>query len=69
MKHKAFIAALGLCLLSLTVPASAQLSALGPTFSVWSATSRGSAVAYDPRNHVYLVVNGHGLRLRPLRER
>ena len=60
MKHKLLVLALVLCPWLAPSPASAQLARLGETFSVWSDTSRGSAVAYDPRNNVYLVVSAHG---------
>ena len=41
--------------------ASAQVSRLAATFAVWTASTRGSAVAYDPRNGVYLAVSANGL--------
>ena len=40
--------------------ALAQPSVLGNSFPLFSAASRGSAVAYDSRNHVYLVVSAYG---------
>ena len=60
MKHRRLVLALGLCSWLCAAPASAQLARLGETFSVWSDTSRGSAVGYDTRNNVYLVVSAHG---------
>lgn len=42
-------------------PASAQVSRVNPTFGVWTASTRGSAIAYDPRNDVYLAVSANGL--------
>jgi hypothetical protein len=50
----------GLCLVLLATPSAAQVSRVGDTFQVWSATSRGSDVAYDSRNGVYFVVAAHG---------
>jgi hypothetical protein len=60
MKHKLSAIVLGLCLLATTAPAYAQIARLGQTFLVWNGVSRGSAVAYDSRNGVYLVVAAHG---------
>ena len=60
MIKKLLVVALGLCSLLRAAPAAAQISRAGETFSVWSDTSRGSAVAYDTRNNVYLVVSAHG---------
>src|SRR3954471_17923181 len=40
--------------------AFAQASALGASFPIYAATARGSAVAYDSRNNVYLVVSAYG---------
>src|SRR5262245_35557314 len=37
-----------------------QASALGATFPIYAATALGSAVAYDTRNNVYLVVSAYG---------
>jgi hypothetical protein len=52
-------------LLSLTVfapaAAMAQATRLGETFLVSNGAVRGSAVAYDPKNDVYLVVSGNGV--------
>ena len=41
-------------------PAFAQASVLGSSFPIYAASSRGSAVAYDTKNHVYLVVSAYG---------
>jgi hypothetical protein len=42
-------------------PVLAQASALGSSFPIYDGTARGgTAVAYDTRNHVYLVVSATG---------
>ena len=61
MKKSLVVIGTLVCSLLASKAAFAQVSRLGESFSVWTATSRGSAVAYDPRNHVYLVVSAHGL--------
>jgi hypothetical protein len=38
----------------------AQASVLGSSFAIYGAASRGSATAYDTKNHVYLVVSAYG---------
>ena len=60
MKQKNLVAALLLCSLIAATPASAQIARLGQTFLVWNGLSRGSDVAFDTRNGVYLVVAAHG---------
>jgi hypothetical protein len=60
MTKKFSVAAICLASLLTSLPASAQIARLGETFSVWADTSRGSAIAYDTRNNVYLVVSAHG---------
>src|SRR5438045_450957 len=42
-------------------PASAQVSRIGDTVTAWVASSRGSSVAYDPKNDVYLAVSTNGM--------
>src|SRR6185295_17891166 len=53
----------GLCALLLLIPTSsfAQISRLGDTFATSQGLARGSGVAYDTINDVYLVVGSHGV--------
>jgi hypothetical protein len=55
---------LALCTLVSTLivaaPAYAQITRLGPTFAIFTAPTRGNAVAYDTRNDVYLAVGAAG---------
>jgi hypothetical protein len=48
------------CALAAPPPAAADPVRLGETFLVTNAVVRGTAVAYDWKNDVYLVVSGHG---------
>ena len=57
---RAIALGLGLCALLSATPASAQIARLGGTFLLWNGPSRGSDVASDTRNGVYLVVAAHG---------
>ncbi len=55
-----FLVAL-LAFVASAVPASAQTaSRVGPSVSAIDGVVKGSAVAYDPRNAVYLVVSAYG---------
>jgi hypothetical protein len=61
MKRYLFVlCAAALACTTRVTPAFAQASALGSSFPIYSAFSRGSAVAYDTKNHVYLVVSAYG---------
>lgn len=40
--------------------ARAQVSRVGDTFNLWTAPTRGSAIAYDPKSDVYLAVSAQG---------
>jgi hypothetical protein len=53
----------GLALLSLLTASSvhAQISPLGASFGITAMPVRGSAVAYDSKNHVYLTVGVYGV--------
>ena len=52
--------AIALAALGIASSVFAQASALGASFPIYPATARGSAVAYDGRNNVYLVVSAYG---------
>jgi hypothetical protein len=54
------LCAVALACTSRVTPAFAQASTLGSSFPIYSTFSRGSAVAYDSKNHVYLVVSAYG---------
>ncbi len=41
--------------------AAAQVSRVAATFALWTAPARGSAIAYDPKNDVYLAVSAAGI--------
>jgi hypothetical protein len=60
---KSIASAAVLLLLAVLAPtaAMAQATRLGETFLVNNGGVRGSGVAYDPRNDVYLVVSGNGV--------
>ena len=61
MKRYLFVlCAFALAWTARVTPAFAQASALGSSFAIYGAVSRGSAVAYDTKNHVYLVVSAYG---------
>ena len=60
MKHKLLVILVALCSGLAAPPAFAQLTRAGETFSAFVDYSRGSAVGYDSRNNVYLVVNAQG---------
>ena len=59
-RHLFVLCAVALACTARATPAFAQASALGSSFAIYGAVSRGSAVAYDTRNHVYLVVSAYG---------
>jgi hypothetical protein len=42
------------------VPARAQISRVGDTFNAMEVPARGTAVAFDPVNNVYVTVSAHG---------
>ena len=61
MKRYIFVlCAVALACTTRVTPAFAQASALGSSFPIYGGFSRGSAVAYDTKNHVYLVVSAYG---------
>jgi hypothetical protein len=60
MSTRTLVIALALCSCLHGTRASAQVSRLGDTFLAWSASAKGSAIAYDSRNDVYLAVSSHG---------
>jgi hypothetical protein len=60
MYTRTLATALALCFCLPAARASAQVSRIGDTFLAWSASSKGSAIAYDSRNDVYLAVSSHG---------
>jgi hypothetical protein len=60
MKYLFYLCAAALVFTGSARPALAQASALGSSFPIYGASSRGSAVAYDTTNHVYLVVSAYG---------
>src|SRR5215471_16298332 len=43
-----------------TAASSAATIRVGPTSLAFAAPTRGTSAAYDPINHVYLVVGGNG---------
>jgi hypothetical protein len=45
---------------AMATPAAAQASRLGPSVTAITAVVKGSAVAYDPRESMYLVVSAYG---------
>lgn len=53
--------AAALALIGLATPAAAQVTRVGDTFSVLPFGTRGTAIAYDTRNNVYLVVSTFGV--------
>jgi hypothetical protein len=55
-----YVCATALACAAMETPARAQASALGSSFLVYAAAARGSATAYDSKNHVYLVVSAYG---------
>jgi hypothetical protein len=57
---RTLVVAVGLWSLLASVPASAQISRTGETFAAYNGLVRGTDVAYDSRNGVYLVVGAHG---------
>src|SRR6478736_6158602 len=59
-RHLFVLCAVALACTARATPAFAQASALGSSFAIYGAVSRGSAVAYDTRNQVYLVVSAYG---------
>ena len=59
-RHLFVLCAVALACTARVTPAFAQASALGSSFAIYGAVSRGSAVAYDTKNHVYLVVSAYG---------
>ena len=59
-RHLFVLCAVAFACTARATPAFAQASALGSSFAIYGAVSRGSAVAYDTRNHVYLVVSAYG---------
>jgi hypothetical protein len=58
--HRAHAAAALLAVLALASSASAQVSRVGDTFTSIAAPTRGTAIAYDSRNNVYLVASTYG---------
>jgi hypothetical protein len=59
-RHLFVLCTVALACTGRVTPVFAQASALGSSFAIYGAVSRGSAVAYDTKNHVYLVVSAYG---------
>ncbi len=60
MTTRTLAIALALCSCLPAARASAQVSRIGNTYLAWSASAKGSAIAYDSQNDVYLAVSSHG---------
>ena len=60
--HSHVVAGILLISSSVALPSAVQASGsrLGPSFTAIGAPARGSAVAYDTVNNVYLVVSAYG---------
>lgn len=61
--NKLYRSAVAAIVLALTVAATSEATAIrvGATVPIIVASSRGNATAYDPINHVYLVVSANGV--------